>query len=75
MTDAHDRRTLSSILEVFYCEAAVTDDSYRYSPSGTYCAPPEGEHDAYLAYIKALPITAEPEVGAFGGTGCEAHRQ
>lgn len=29
VTDAHDRRTLMSILDVFYCESAVLDDSYR----------------------------------------------
>ena len=29
VTDAHDRRTLMSILEVFYCEEAVMDDAYR----------------------------------------------
>ena len=29
VTDAHDRRTLMSILEVFYCEEAVVDDAYR----------------------------------------------
>ena len=29
MTDAHDRRTLMSILEVFYSEDAVLNDSYR----------------------------------------------
>ena len=30
VTDAHDRRTLMSILEVFYCEDAVINDGYRW---------------------------------------------
>jgi hypothetical protein len=29
VTDAHDRRTIMSILEVFYCEEAVLSDGYR----------------------------------------------
>ncbi len=29
VTDAHDRRTLASILDVFYCQPAVSTDSYR----------------------------------------------
>ncbi|MEW5317509.1 MAG: hypothetical protein WDW38_008798 [Sanguina aurantia] len=61
VTDAHDRRTLMSILNVFYTDA-ITDDSYSFSPSGLYKAPHEGEYDSYLAAIKALPIAAEPEV-------------
>ena len=34
----------------------------RYSPSGIYFPPTEGDHEHYLKYIKSLPITAEPEV-------------
>lgn len=63
VTDAHDRRTLMCILDVFYCEAAVLDDDYRYSPSGLYYAPPDGRYDSYISYVKGLPISAEPEVG------------
>ncbi|KAL6759980.1 dynein heavy chain 6 [Haematococcus lacustris] len=62
VTDAHDRRTLMSILDLFYCEPAVYDHSYRYSPSGKYYAPNLSEQEDYVAFIKTLPITAEPEV-------------
>lgn len=65
VTDAHDRRTLMSILNVFYTDAIV-DDSYSFSPSGLYKAPHDGEYDSYLAAIKALPIAAEPEVSVPG---------
>ncbi|EFJ50020.1 dynein heavy chain 6 [Volvox carteri f. nagariensis] len=61
VTDAHDRRTLMSILDIFYCPAAL-QDGYSFSPSGRYYAPPEGLVDAYLSYIRGLPIQAEPEV-------------
>lgn len=61
MTDAHDRNTLMSILSIFYTEDAF-DDTYMYSPSGTYYAPAEGSYDDYLEFIRGLPGTAAPEV-------------
>ncbi|GLI63290.1 hypothetical protein VaNZ11_006196 [Volvox africanus] len=61
VTDAHDRRTLMSILDIFYCPSAL-QEGYAFSPSGRYYAPPEGLVDSYLAYIRGLPIQAEPEV-------------
>jgi dynein heavy chain len=61
VTDAHDRRTLVCILEIFYTEAALVD-GYSYSPSRTYCPPTDGVHDSYLSYIRSLPIAAAPEV-------------
>ncbi|KAK9829119.1 hypothetical protein WJX72_004004 [[Myrmecia] bisecta] len=61
VTDAHDRRTILSILSVFYTPE-VFSPGYRFSPSGLYYAPPEGPYSSYLDYIRALPINAEPEV-------------
>lgn len=61
MTDAHDRKTLMSILSIFYT-MDVFDDAFAYSPSGMYYAPPEGEYDDYLDFIRSLPIVAAPEV-------------
>lgn len=50
-----------SILSIFYT-TDVFDDSFTYSPSGTYYAPPEGEYEDYLEFIRGLPIVAAPEV-------------
>lgn len=61
VTDAHDRRTLMSILDVFYCPA-ILQDGYSFSPSGVYFAPPTGSMDSYVSYIRQLPILADPEV-------------
>ena len=61
MTDSHDRRTLTSILSLFYTPA-IFDPGYQFSPSGLYQAPPEGDYQSYLEYIKALPLSADPEV-------------
>jgi len=61
VTDAHDRRTLMSILAVFYTDATL-DDDYKFSPSGLYYAPPDGSHEEQMMFIRNLPITAAPEV-------------
>ena len=68
VTDAHDRRTLMSILDIFYTPAAL-GEGYAFSPSGRYYAPPEGHAESYLGYIRGLPILADPEVCAWGAGG------
>ena len=61
VTDAHDRRTLSSILSIFYTPQ-IFEPNYRFSPSGLYCPPPNTDYQGYLDAIKQLPSAAEPEV-------------
>ena len=43
VTDGHDRRTITTILQRFYCPEILSDENYVFDPSGTYYAPPEGE--------------------------------
>ena len=62
VTDDWDRRLLGSLLSIFYNQDVVSDDTYRFSPSGTYFAPPKGSYQDYLDYIKQLPPTPHPEV-------------
>ncbi len=50
VTDDKDRRLISVILLNFYNPEAIKDD-YKYSPSGNYFAPPEGDLDHYKAFI------------------------
>ncbi|KAI8843136.1 dynein heavy chain and region D6 of dynein motor-domain-containing protein [Chytridium lagenaria] len=50
VTDDRDRRTLMSLLSIFYTEE-VLEDTYAFSPSGSY-----------ILYIKSLPMTQQPEV-------------
>ena len=66
VTDSHDRRTLASILSLFYTPA-IFDPDYRFSPSGLYGAPPDGDYPAYLDFIKGLPLSADPEVFGLHG--------
>ncbi|XP_059139620.1 dynein axonemal heavy chain 3-like isoform X2 [Physella acuta] len=62
VTDDKDRRLLTSLLSVFYCEKIVNDDKYKLSSSGLYSAPPEGSYQSYVDYLRSLPFIALPEV-------------
>lgn len=64
VTDAHDRRTLASILASFYNES-IFEDGYAFSPEAgceVYSAPAEGPLEAYISFIQNLPPVAPPEV-------------
>ena len=61
VTDDKDRRLCACILQGFY-SPAILDDEYRFSPSGQYYAPPEGDVESYRAYIRELPLNDPPEV-------------
>jgi len=62
VTDDKDRRLLNSILEIYYCPEVIHDDDYRFSQSGIFYAPPEGEYDTYIEYINGLPMNPKPEI-------------
>lgn len=62
VTDDLDRRLITSLLEIFYNEKIIFDDSYRFSPGGLYFAPPKGSYDQYVDYIRKLPLIPHPEV-------------
>jgi dynein heavy chain len=61
VTDANDRKTLMSILSTFYT-MDILDDEHKLSPSGLYYAPPKGNYENYIAFIKQLPLIQTPEV-------------
>ena len=62
VTDDQDRRLIASILDIFYCEATIYDDSYKFSSSGLYYAPQKGSYEQYVEYIRSLPLIPHPEV-------------
>ncbi|KAJ9522811.1 hypothetical protein QJQ45_019799, partial [Haematococcus lacustris] len=61
VTDDNDRRLLMCILGQYY-QPAVLSDGYQFTASGRYSSPPPRDLASYLAHIKALPLTDEPEV-------------
>ena len=61
VTDDRDRRTLLTILDKFY-SPDILDEDYKFSPSGNYFAPKEGEYDSYIEYSRNLPLITHPEV-------------
>jgi dynein heavy chain len=62
VTDDWDRRTLVNILSTFYNEQIINDPKYKFSSSGVYYAPPKGEYEEYVDFIKELPMSQNPEV-------------
>merc|ERR1712159_15242 len=50
------------MLGMYYSISCVEDDNYKFSDSGEYFAPPHGEYESYINYIKSLPIDPLPEV-------------
>ena len=52
-----------SLLSTFVCRELVLDDSYKFSESDTYFAPPDTENQSgYLDYVRTLPLNPRPEV-------------
>lgn len=61
VTDPMDRRLIKVILKDFYTDD-ILDDTYRFSPSGIYYAPPEGPLDNYKDFIRDLPLNDTAEI-------------
>merc|ERR1719181_1971646 len=60
VTDDHDRRCLSTILEDFYAEEMMNDGHTFDDPQ--YVVPPEGDYETYPDFCKTLPIVQTPMV-------------
>ncbi|KAK6963637.1 Dynein heavy chain 7 axonemal [Biomphalaria glabrata] len=62
VTDDWDRRCLLTILADFFNSAIVTDQKYKFSPSGNYHCPTKNGYNEAVEFIKNLPPTQHPEI-------------
>lgn len=61
VTDDNDRICMIKILNK-YCNAEALKDGHKYSGSGIYFTPPDGNIKSYRDYIDTFPLNDNPEV-------------
>jgi len=61
VTDDNDRRCLINCLEKFLHDGALKD-GFKFSDSGLYYAPSDGNLETYLDYIETFPLNDSPEI-------------
>jgi dynein heavy chain len=61
VTDDWDRVCLLTTLKIFY-STDILEDTYKFSSSGMYYAPPEGPLEDYRTYIDNFPMNDLPEL-------------
>ncbi|KAJ3347122.1 Dynein heavy chain 6, axonemal [Entophlyctis luteolus] len=61
VTDDWDRRTVRSVLSKYYTPK-ILEEQYKFTESGVYYAPADGDLNSFKAYIESMPLTEEPSI-------------
>ncbi|XP_013098623.2 dynein axonemal heavy chain 2 [Stomoxys calcitrans] len=64
VTDDWDRRLLTTYINQYFCDDAITTRKYRLSSLDNYFIPRDGDVQSYLDHIQQFPTFDKPE--AFG---------
>lgn len=66
VTDDNDRVLLMTCLAKYCCVDALKDN-YKFTPSGSYVNPPDGNIKMYKDYIDSFPLNDSPEIYGLHG--------
>ena len=61
VTEPNDRKLIKLILKQYFTERIFSED-YKFSASGTYYCPADGDLETCRHYIRTLPVMDSPEV-------------
>ncbi|XP_057714813.1 dynein axonemal heavy chain 2 isoform X3 [Corythoichthys intestinalis] len=62
VTDDWDRRLLTTYINDYFCEAAVTEASFKLSTLAAYYIPHDGPLSSYKDFINMLPTHEHPDL-------------
>ncbi|XP_054656624.1 dynein axonemal heavy chain 2 [Dunckerocampus dactyliophorus] len=62
VTDDWDRRLLTTYINDYFCEAAVTEPYFKLSTLSSYYIPHDGPLSSYKDFINMLPATEHPDL-------------
>ncbi|KAG7496340.1 dynein heavy chain 2, axonemal [Solea senegalensis] len=62
VTDEWDRRVLTTYINDYFCDAAVTQPFFKLSSLTPYYIPLDGPQSSFKEFISMLPSTEHPEV-------------
>nr|XP_057923809.1 dynein axonemal heavy chain 2 isoform X2 [Doryrhamphus excisus] len=62
VTDDWDRRLLTTYINDYFCEAAVTEHNFKLSTLSSYYIPHDGPLSSYKDFINMLPATEHPDL-------------
>ncbi|XP_062301425.1 dynein axonemal heavy chain 2 [Scomber scombrus] len=62
VTDDWDRRLLTTYISDYFCDGAISQPFFKFSPLTSYYIPRDGPQSSYKEFISMLPPAEHPEV-------------